>query len=401
MKHFCPTKTNPGGATICDRKEAAQTLNIAESELEKTVCYSEAKFKFGRTQAAVSFTAHLTFLAFGGLGWAEYHAKNLSDLISGGDITTGLFFFVILGILAQMFSLPFTAFHTFIIEGKFGFNKQTVKGFVVDLLKGTLVASILGCAILSVILWIMQVSGTYWWLYAWSATTLFSLITAWIYPTLLAPIFNKFRPLEDGELKQQIIALAQKTGFPAGELFVMDASRRSRHGNAYFTGLFGRKRIVLFDTLIADLHNDEIIAVLAHELGHFKLHHVRKGVIRGTLLSLLVFAGIGYALPQATFYSAFFLDGVSNFGGLVVFSMWFSLIEFYLQPLETLVSRKYEFQADEFAKAALGTGASLAAALKKLREKSSVMPIAHPWYSSMYYSHPPMLERIRALQTTK
>jgi STE24 endopeptidase len=240
--------------------------------------------------------------------------------------------------------------------------------------------------------------GTYWWFYAWCAVSIFSLFTAWIYPTLLAPIFNKFTPLSDGDLKILINELADKIGFRTDGLFVMDASKRSGHGNAYFTGIFGKKRIVLFDTLLNNLSNQEIIAVLAHELGHFKLHHVRTGMIRGLLLSLAIFAGIGALLPHSVFYSALGLSQVTNYAGLVIFSLWFGLLEFYLQPVQTWFSRRNEFAADAFAKSTLGTADTLAEALKKLREKSSVMPIAHPLYSAMYYSHPPMLERINTLR---
>ena len=243
----------------------------------------------------------------------------------------------------------------------------------------------------------MESSGSNWWLYAWAAVTAFSLITAWIYPTLLAPLFNKFTPLKEGDLQRDILTLADKVGFKSDGIFMMDASKRSGHGNAYFTGVFGKKRIVLFDTLINSMSTKEIVAVLAHELGHFKLHHVRYAMIRGVALSLVIFAGIGAMLPHANFYAAFRLSGVSNYGGLVVFSLWFGIMDFYLQPLQTWLSRRNEFAADAFAKANLGAGDSLASALKKLREKSNVMPISHPLYSGVYYSHPPMLERIDRL----
>jgi STE24 endopeptidase len=177
----------------------------------------------------------------------------------------------------------------------------------------------------------------------------------------------------------------------------MDASKRSGHGNAYFTGVFGKKRIVLFDTLIQSMSTQEVVAVLAHELGHFKLHHVRQGIIRGFAISLVIFAGLGALLPNPVFYQAFGLAGVSNYGGLVVFSLWFGILEFFLQPIQTWLSRRNEFAADQFAKQHIGTGSTLASALKKLREKSRVMPISHPLYSSIYYSHPPMLERINKL----
>jgi STE24 endopeptidase len=378
---------------------AARELGISAIDMQKTADYSTDRYGVSRAQSVTEIICSILFLRSGGLGWIEAQASVATSYLNGGPITQGLFFMGALMLLTQLLGLPFALYSTFVIEEKFGYNKQTVKGFAIDLLKGTLLGIVFGGLILSLILLIMETTGTLWWLYAWGAVTAFSLLTAWIYPTLLAPLFNKFTPLEDGELKQEILALAHKTGFNANGLYVMDASKRSGHGNAYFTGLFGKKRIVLFDTLVNSMSTKEVVAVLAHELGHFKLNHVRFGMLRGLGLSLLIFAGIGTMLPHRIFYTAFQLAGVSHYGGLVVFSLWLGLLEFYLQPMQTWFSRRNEFAADEFAKETLGTGTTLADALKKLREKSNVMPIAHPLFSSMYYSHPPMLERIKALLT--
>ncbi len=378
---------------------AASELGIAAADMQKTADYSTDRYGVSRAQAIVEIFSSIVFLSCGGLGWIEAQASIATSYFHGGSIAQGLFFMGALVLLTQLLGLPFTLYSTFVIEEKFGYNKQTVKGFFTDLLKGTLLGLVFGGLILSLILLIMETTGTLWWLYAWAAVTAFSLLTAWIYPTLLAPLFNKFTPLEDGELKKEILALSHKIGFNADGLYLMDASKRSGHGNAYFTGIFGKKRIVLFDTLVNSMSTKEVVAVLAHELGHFKLSHVRYGMLRGLGLSLLIFAGIGTMLPHKIFYTAFHLAGVSHYGGLVVFSLWFGLLEFYLQPMQTWFSRRNEFAADEFAKTTLGTGTMLADALKKLREKSSVMPIAHPLFSSMYYSHPPMLERIKALLT--
>jgi STE24 endopeptidase len=377
--------------------DARDKLGISLAEMESTVQYTSDKYYFGRAYAVTQIVALFAFLSYGGLGLCENAAVASAGLINGGSVVTGLLFIGILTLASQALSLPFSIYSTFVIEQKHGYNKQSPKGFVADLAKGLTLAVILGAAILSLILWIMERAGTVWWIYAWAATTVVSLMVAWIYPTLLAPLFNKFTPLEDGPLKSSILRLAEQVGFKSDGIFVMDASKRSGHGNAYFTGMFGKKRIVLFDTLINSMSPDEVVAVLAHELGHFKLHHVRYAMIRGILLSMLTFAGIGYMLPNEVFYHAFGLSGVTNYGGLVVFSLWFGLLDFYIQPAQTLISRKNEFAADAFAIVVTGTGKVLASALKKLREKSNVMPIAHPAYSGMYYSHPPMLERIAKL----
>jgi STE24 endopeptidase len=379
--------------------EAAEILGISPADMQKTVAYSGDRYNLARISACAGILAALTFIGFGGLGWVEDTAQQANEVLGGGSIIEGLLFIGILTLLSQLLSLPFAVYSTFVIEERYGYNKQTVSGFVSDLLKGLVLGMILGSIILSVILWIMESMGASWWIYAWAALTVFSLMTAWIYPSILAPLFNKFTPLEEGELKRAILSLADKTGFKADGLFVMDASKRSGHANAYFTGIFGKKRIVLFDTLVNSMNTKEVTAVLAHELGHFKLHHVRTGMIRGLIFSFIIFAGIGAMLGSKNFYLGFGLTGVSNYGGLVVFSLWFGLIEFYLQPLQTWFSRRNEFAADDFAKKTLGSGLDLVSALKKLREKSSIMPIAHPLYSAMYYSHPPMLERIKTLET--
>jgi STE24 endopeptidase len=394
------SKTNMAWWSDSSRQKSAATeLGISDADMTKTAAYSSARHLVGRIQALVGIVATILFLGSGGLGWVESRAAEITRYFNGGAIAQGLIFIGGLIFMTQLLNLPFAIYSTFVVEEKFGYNKQTVRGFMIDLIKGTILGVIFGALILSLILWIMETTGTLWWLYAWGAITVFSLMTAWIYPTLLAPLFNKFTPLEDGDLKNEILKLAEKTGFKADGLFLMDASKRSGHGNAYFTGVFGKKRIVLFDTLINSMSTSEVVAVLAHELGHFKLNHVRTGILRGLVMSLITFAGIGAMLHHENFYAAFSLSGVTNYGGLVVFSLWFGLLEFYLQPLQTWFSRRNEFAADNFAKATLGTGKTLAEALKKLREKSSVMPIAHPLFSAIYYSHPPMLERIKALLT--
>lgn len=379
--------------------EAARILGITASDMQKTVAYSSDRYNLSRFSSMVGIIATILFIGYGGLGWAEDLARSANQTLQGGQISEGLLFIGLLLLLSQLLSLPFAFYSTFVIEERYGYNKQTFRSFTVDLLKALLLGLVFGAMILSVILWIMQSMGPSWWLYAWAALSIFSLLTAWIYPSLLAPIFNKFTPLEEGELKREILDLAKGVGFRTDGLFIMDASKRSGHANAYFTGVFGKKRIVLFDTLVNSMNPKEVVAVLAHELGHFKLHHVRTGMIRGLTLSLIIFACIGALLSSKNFYLAFGLQDVSNHGGLVVFSLWFGLIEFYLQPLQTWFSRRNEFAADTFAKTTLGSSANLVSALKKLREKSSIMPIAHPLYSAMYYSHPPMLERIKTLES--
>jgi STE24 endopeptidase len=338
----------------------------------------------------------LVFLSMGGLGLVEAAAEAIAGALGGGAIVTGLAFMALLGLLSVLLDLPFSLYSTFRIEAKHGFNRQTLRGFFADLLKGMALGAALGGPLLAAVLWIMGAAGETWWLWAWAAVSGFSLFTAWIYPTLLAPLFNRFTPLPPGELRDGIEALAARLGFRAGGIFVMDASRRTAHGNAYFTGLFRQKRIVLFDTLLEAMAAREVVAVLAHELGHFKLHHVRRALARGVLVTGAALFGLSRVLGQTPFYEAFSLRPTA-YGALVVFGLWLGLLEFLLQPLWNAMSRAHEFAADRFAVGAGATADDLREALLKLREKSRALPLSHPLYSRVYHSHPPLLERLTAL----
>jgi STE24 endopeptidase len=375
---------------------AGRDLGIGEDEMAKAVAYSGDRHRFGLTYGWAEVLATLAFLAAGGLGAVEAGARGIAEAVGLGTIATGLAFFGLLGTLSALFELPFDLYATFRIEEKHGFNRQTLRGFFLDRLKGTALAIALGGPVLAAVLWLMERMGPSWWLWAWGVTTAFSLFAAWIYPTVLAPLFNKFTPLPDGELKDSILDLARRTGFKAGGISVMDASRRTAHGNAYFTGVFGQKRIVLFDTLLEAMASREVVAVLAHELGHFKLHHVRWGMARGIATSGLVFYALSLCLPLEPFYSAFAL-GQTSYGALSVFGLWFGLVSFLLQPLSNALSRRHEFAADAFALRNGATAAELGTALRKLSEKSRHLPVTHPLYSRVYHSHPPLLERLRAM----
>ena len=374
--------------------EAGRALGIGEDEMAKAVAYSGDRHRFGLVYGWVEVLVVLAFLVAGGLGVVEAGAGGVAGGL--GTIATGLAFFAILGTLSAFFELPFDLYATFRIEEKHGFNRQTLGGFFLDRLKGSGLAIVLGGPVLAAILWLMERMGSSWWLWAWGVTTAFSLFAAWIYPTVLAPLFNKFTPLPDGELKEAILELARRTGFRAGGISVMDASCRTAHGNAYFTGVFGQKRIVLFDTLLEAMGSREVVAVLAHELGHFKLHHVRWGMARGIATSGLVFYALSLCLPLDPFYSAFSLE-TTAYGALAVFGLWFGLVSFLLQPLENALSRRHEFAADAFALRSGATPGELGTALRKLSEKSRHLPVTHPLYSRVYHSHPPLLERLRAM----
>ncbi len=378
------------------QQHAMKTLDISHDDMNKTVSYTKDKVSFGSVSSWYTTIVVLSFVGLGGLGFVESWATSLVGTAEE-SVFKGVLFIGMLVFLSLLMSLPLDYYSTFVIEQKHGFNNQTLKGFMLDRFKGVVLSVFLGGALISLILWIMDSMGSYWWLYAWIAMSSFSILIAWIFPTFLAPLFNKFSKVEDGDLKRGIFALAEKVGFNASEVSIMDASKRSSHGNAYFTGIFGQKKIVLFDTLVSSMNVDEIIAVLAHELGHFKLNHVRWGIIRSVLMTGIVFYLLSLCLPVKEFYGAFDLSSVTNYGGLVVFMMWFGLVNFLTGPIESFLSRKNEFAADRFALDHVADKNMLGKALLKLREKSNVMPLSHPLYSAFHHSHPPLLERLDAM----
>ena len=378
------------------QKKAKTALQIDDAEMAKTVAYSLDKYKFSQISSWVSVFLSLGFIYFGGLGAAEA----LAGAITGSPIAKGLLFLGILVALSALVDLPFDYYHTFKLEERHGFNKQTLAGFIKDRLKGAILGSVLFGLIIGVILYLME-NLDHWWVYAWLSMFGLQLVLAWLYPTFLAPLFNKFSPLPEGELKNSLMSLAEKVKFDASSISVMNASIRSSHGNAYFTGVFGKKKIVLFDTLIEAMGSKEICAVLAHELGHFKLHHIRWSMIRGFFIIGLSFYLLQAAMAAAPFYKAFALEGVSNYAALAVFSLWFSPLSFAFTPISNMLSRRNEFAADNFAMKHIHDKRTLGDALLKLRAKSHGMPISHPLFSMVYHSHPPLLERLEAMGYTR
>ena len=382
-----------------NRQKVMNLLGIELEELQKATVYSEDKYRFSLIAGWVQFFVFVVFLAAGGFGFIESLAIRIAGMLEGGSIITGLAFMGCLGFLSSVWGLPFELYSTFKIEEKHGFNRQSIGLFFKDRAKGLLLGVILGGMLLSAILALMAWMGDSWWIWVWAVVSGFSILMAWIYPTFLAPLFNKFTRLEDGELFGRIKSLSERVGFNAGEVFLMDASIRSSHGNAYFTGVFGKKRIVLFDTLVDSMKPKEVEAVLAHELGHFKLNHVRWALIRSVITTGVVLYLLSICLPLEVFYRSFAFAGVSDYGALIVFFLWFSLVEFFLAPIGSWVSRRNEFAADRFA-AEHSQASDLVSALNKLRKANAGMPLCHPLFSMIYHSHPPLPERIEALGKT-
>jgi STE24 endopeptidase len=292
-------------------------------------------------------------------------------------------------------------YRTFRLEERYGFNRTTPKNWLLDGLKGMVVAAIVGLPIVAVVLFLMASAGTLWWLWAWGCFMTFNLLLMVIYPTLIAPLFNSFKPLEDTGLKDRVTQLMARCGFQAKGLFVMDGSRRSAHANAYFTGLGAAKRVVFYDTLLAQLSPDEVDAVLAHELGHFHHRHIRRRMVTMAVFALGGFALLGWLSGQSWFYLGLGvepnLQGSNDALALLLFMLTIPLLTFFLSPLMAAQSRRDEFEADHFA-ASKAEGSALRSALLKLHQDNATTLTPDPWFVWFYYSHPPASERLAKLQ---
>jgi STE24 endopeptidase len=334
-------------------------------------------------------------LTLGGLlqamhdGWTTLGLRGLAH---------GLAFIAGLAVLSSVVDLPFSLYRTFVIEARFGFNKMTLRLFLVDLAKGALLGTLIGLPVLAAVLWLMERMGEYWWLYVWLFWLGFNLLALLIYPTVIAPLFNKFTPLADAPLKERIEALLARCGFRSSGLFVMDGSKRSAHGNAYFTGFGRAKRIVFFDTLLEKLAPAEVEAVLAHELGHYKRRHVWKRI---GLLALATFGFLwllGRLIDAPWFYAGLGMTSQGTATALVLFSLAIPAFTFPLSPLMSALSRRHEYEADAYAAQQTRAG-DLVAALVKLYRDNAATLTPDPLYSTFYDSHPPAAARIAHLQT--
>jgi len=335
------------------------------------------------------------------LGWTLGGGiQLLSDQVNSLGLTTlasGTLLVLAVIFISALLHLPVSIYSTFVIEKHFGFNNTTIKTFITDLIKGSVIGLIIGIPIILLILWLMQASGQYWWIYAWAAWMAFGLLISWAFPTFIAPLFNKFTPLEDEQLRSDIQTLLDRSGFKSNGIFIMDGSRRSGHGNAYFTGLGKNKRIVFFDTLLNTLSPRETLAVLAHELGHFKHKHILKGLLVGAITSFIGFGILAWLLPQNSFYHQLGVSTPSLAAALILFAIVSPLFTWFLQPLSAWWSRKHEFEADAFAREQT-SGKDLAQALINLYRDNASTLTPDPLYTRFYASHPPALERIAHLK---
>ena len=363
---------------------------------EEFLDYEKTKYGFSFFTETFSLILMLIMLFFNGFAYFD----NISRLFSENTIVVALIFFGIIAFGSDLLSTPFSIYSTFVIEEKFGFNKTTIKTYVFDKLKGWLLGGIIGGLLMSLIIWIYEVSGNLFWVYAWITVSVFSLFMMFFYSTLIVPLFNKQTPLEVGELRNAIEEYSKKVGFNLKNIFVIDGSKRSTKANAYFTGLGSQKRIVLYDTLIKDHTTEELVAVLAHEVGHYKKHHTIYGMIISIIQTGFVFFILSLFIDNPELSKALGTDKSSFHIGIVAFGLLYSPISLISGLFLSLLSRKHEYQADQFAKETFNY-VHLKSALIKLSANNLSNLNPHPWYVFIHYSHPTLLQRIKAMESNK
>lgn len=357
--------------------------------------YTRVTTKFGMITSTFMLAVTLLFWFSGGFNLLDQIVRQWGFRY----LLSGLAYIGILAFLKGLISLPFGIYSTFVIEEQFGFNKTTPAVFLIDLVKGTLLGILLGGPLLAALLSFFEYAGPYTWLYAWGATSIFMLLIQFIAPTWIMPLFNKFTPLEAGVLKDEIMSLARSVHFPLKNVSVIDGSRRSSKANAFFTGFGKNKRIALYDTLIETQTTQELLAVLAHEIGHYKKKHTLQGMMIGILHTGLLFFLLSIFISHAGLYDAFFILEPSVYAGLIFFSMLFTPVEMILSIFMNILSRKNEYEADHFAVQTVEQPASMIVALKKLAKNNLSNLTPHPFHSFLNDSHPPLLERIRAIRS--
>jgi STE24 endopeptidase len=318
-----------------------------------------------------------------------------------GTVMEGLIFFAALAVLTHLFQIPFDLYDTFVIEERHGFNTMNFRTWTVDLLKSLVLSALLGGLLLAVLLGLVVYGGSLWWFWAWVLLGFFQLLLLWLFPVVIAPLFNKFEPLENKQLEQRIEGLMEKVGLRLRGVFRMDASKRSKHTNAYFTGIGRTKRIVLFDTLLGSHTEDEILAVLAHEIGHWKKKHLLKQLLILETLSLAGLYLVSRLLNWTFIYTTFGFQEAIPYVGFFLIESLASPLGYFVQPLESAISRRFEWEADDYSLRLMGTPEPICGALKRLASDNLSNLLPHPVYAWFYYSHPPLIDRLSRLQEVK
>ena len=382
---------------VADHRSAVPDAFKSKVPLEahqKAADYTLAKIKLGNIDGALGIIVLLLLTLGGGINTAfEYWNSIVSSPLIAGVAATATIFLIM-----ALVEIPTSVYQTFVIEEKFGFNKSSVNQFIKDQLLHLGLGAAIGLPLLALILWVMDNVGSLWWLWAWGIIMGFSLLMSWLFPTVIAPLFNKFTPMEEGSLKDRIQGLLARCGFNSQGIFIMDGSKRSGHGNAYFTGLGNNKRIVFFDNLVNSLDDEELEAVLAHELGHFKCKHVIKMLIATSIMSLISLAILGWLINEQWFYTGLGVEQPSNAAALLLFILISSSFTFFMQPVSAYFQRKFEFEADDFA-ANNAKASKMISGLVKLYEENANTLTPDPLYSAFHYSHPPAAIRIAHLES--
>lgn len=366
-----------------------------ESSYQKSQEYLRANTRFGLVTHTFDLIVLFLFWFLGGFNFVDQIVRGWGY----GSIVTGLSYIGILVAVQGVLSLPFSLYHTFVLEEKFGFNKTTFGTFIMDHLKGLVLGVLLGAPLLAGILWFFEYVGPLAWLWCWLCLTVVTLALQYIAPTWIMPLFNKFTPLEDGELKQSILSYANSVKFPLSGVYVIDGSKRSTKSNAFFTGFGKNKRIALYDTLIEKHTVPELVAVLAHEIGHYKRKHIVKGMALGILQTGIIFFLLSIFLTSERLFEAFFMEKMSIYAGLIFFGMLYTPVEFIISIFMHIFSRKNEYEADRYVSETYQKPEALADALKKLSMNNLSNLTPHPFYVFMNYSHPPVLSRIEAIRS--
>ena len=356
--------------------------------------YTRETTKFGWVSSIFDTTLFLFFWFLGGFNWLDMLLRSHFS----NEIILGLAFMGVLGVSKSILSVPFDIYGTFVLEERYGFNKTTMKTWIMDKIKGTVLGIVIGLPLLSLVLWYFGEAGEFGWLWAWISVTLIGFVIQYVAPTWIMPLFNKFEPLEEGELKTEIMKMAEKADFPLHNVMIMDGSKRSAKSNAFFTGWGKNKRIALFDTLVEQHSVQELVAILAHEIGHYKKKHIVKGTVISTLHTGVLFWLLSVFMGYEPLFEAFFMENTSVYAGLIFFGMLYSPVEMILSIFMQIQSRKHEFEADDFAKTLTGTADYLISALKKLSSHNLSNLTPHPFYVFLNYSHPPLKERISAMR---
>ncbi|MGR9036688.1 MAG: M48 family metallopeptidase [Gammaproteobacteria bacterium] len=361
---------------------------------QKAADYTIEKSRLSDIDSVIGVIVLLGLTLGGVINWAfKFWSAFIETPLLSGVLATATIM-----LLMTVIEIPVHVYQTFVIEEKYGFNKSTAGRFIKDQFLQLGLGALIGLPLLALILWIMGSLGSLWWLWAWGVIMAFSLLMSWLFPTVIAPLFNKFTPIEEGSLKDRIQRLLNRCGFNSKGIFIMDGSKRSGHGNAYFTGLGNNKRIVFFDTLVNSLEEEELEAVLAHELGHFKRKHVIKMLIATSVLSLISLAILGWLIDQSWFYNGLGVHVMSNASALLLFMLVSPVFTLFMQPISAYFQRKFEFEADDFA-AENAEASKMISGLVKLYEENASTLTPDPLYSAFHYSHPPAAIRIAHLES--